>query len=153
MCSASMMFEQKRHGSKYRNLLIIPCAIVLILCFTGNPLLRLEQGKAQEKTLFGTVNHKNVDISNSAKEEIIRICGKAVVGWIPTTEFDGPPIFQNEQRQYISLVFESQMFMHIFVLNDGSIIAYIHPWNNSSGNYMVKNPDVLQDVIDILIEH
>lgn len=144
---------KKRIFKKRWIICVIICAISLLfilLNFTGNPLLRLDQELAKDKTLFGTLDHKCVDILYSEKEEIINECAEMKIGWIPMLDSGGPLHFQNDQKLYISLVFEKQMFLHIFLLNDDSIIAYMHPWDNERGNYMIKNPKVLCNVIKLV---
>ena len=143
-----------KKGLRARTLIIFIICITLVgLHFTGNPLLQLDKNLAKNSSLNGTIEHTGVDISDKQREMIIDKCADMSIAWLPSIESHGIPYFINEQRFYISLVFEEQMFLHIFVLNDGSMIAYIHPWNNNKGIYAVKNSEVLQDVVEIMVDN
>jgi hypothetical protein len=124
--------------------------LFILLNLTGDPFLRLNSEIAKDQTLFGTLEYHSVDIPDSEKEKIINECAKMRIGWIPMLDYGGPPYFQNDQKLYISLVFEKQMFLHIFLLNDNTIIAYMHPFDNERGNYIIKNPEVLRNVIELV---
>lgn len=126
------------------------CGVVFLLNVIGNPLLKLNVDIAETASLHATIEHKGVEISDEDRETLIDRCADLKAAWFPSTELNGLPYFANDELYYMNLVFGKQMFLDIFVLKDGSIISYVHPWDNSGRAYAVKNPEVLRDVANIM---
>lgn len=95
-----------------------------------------------------------ISIPDTEQSKIVDAFTKVRISWIPRdgSQITGP-IFGKDEKFYINLVFGEQIFVNIFVFDDDSIMADIRPWNRPLGmnvEYVVKNPEVLWDVVDII---
>lgn len=106
--------------------------------------------------VHGNLQHEIMDIPDSDKDAVIDAFTKVKIPWIPS---DASQISSKDAAKdyklYVNLVFGGQMFVNLFVYEDDSMVAYIYPWNRPLGMYVeyaVKNPEVLQSVVEIAVQ-
>ncbi len=132
------------------------CAGVLFFLFTARPLSFFDAVRAKVSYIHGTIQYEMISIPDADKAAIVDAFTKVKVPWIPS---DASVITSRDAAKdhkiYVNLVFEEQMFVDLFVYVDDSMAAYIYPWERPLGmrvEYAVKNPEVLQRVVDIAVK-
>lgn len=129
------------------------CIGVFFFLFTSRPLPFFDADFARGSRIHGNLQHAIMDIPDSEKDAVIDAFTKVKIPWIPE---DASVISSRDAAKdyklYVNLVFGEQMFVNLFVYEDDSIEARIDPWNSPLGmhiQYTVKNPEVLQEVVEI----
>lgn len=134
----------------------IVCIGVCFFLFTTTHLFFFDAKIARELPIHGNLQRKILNIPDSEKDEVIDVFTKVKIPWIPR---DASKISSRdaarEYKLYVNLVFGEQMFVNLFIYEDNSMEAYLYPWNRPWGmhtEYVVKNPEVLQEVVEIAVE-
>lgn len=141
---------------------------IFFFLFTARPLFFFDAELARDLPVHGNLQYVIMDIPDTEKDAIIDGFTKVKIPWIPE---DASVISSKDAvkdpKLYINLVFGKQMFVNLFVYEDDSMAAYISPWQDSSlwdvdyaavnplvhVRYTVKNPEVLQEVVEIVVKY
>lgn len=123
---------------------------LFLISVLDNPFHKLNVAYAKSDYIHCLIEYTPYELNEQERKELLTACESLKMDWIPTTQNFDVPTSKN-RKYYIDLVLTKQWFLHIFIYEDESLMAVVHPWE-SHYNYMVKNPDCLQGFISHILE-
>lgn len=143
------------YGKRLKIMVLAALLCVFAISTAHRAAWSIDPALAMQKPIncvpWSDIENENVKMSDEAKALAVDAAANFSLGWPKRTS---NRITYNktagEAVRYIHMVYVEQAFLDIFMMDDGSIVAELRPWDGKY-EYPVKNPEVLQPFTEQLL--
>lgn len=130
-----------------KRLLVMLAALICLtaLALYGNPF----PARTEPAYVHCSVDHSpHTELTGEIAGTVTESFQNLRLSWLPEPKKSNLYLPQAE-KQYANLVLGQAAFLHLFVLEDDSVYAYMQPWTRGR-TYKVMNPEELAPLVLLL---